>query len=141
MAIMEVRTVTDVRENFSQFLDDVTRKSPQAIKRHRDSFITMSPVQLDAMLVQVSFTLEYSVETDGSYSGALLEVGIVANAPSLDALRKTLAEYLLDYAKDYLVEFNRYFAAPNRRAHFPFIMKAIAQPDLDSLAALFSSHA
>lgn len=136
-----VRTVTEVRENFSQYLDDVTRKSPQAIKRHRDYFITISPEQLDAMLLHARFEFEYAIEPDGSYSGSLPDVGIVGNASDLPGLKQTLAEYLLDYAHDYLDEFNRYSAAPNRLSHFPFIMKAVAQPDLSSLAALFSAHA
>lgn len=137
MSAINVRTATEVRESFSAYLDDVIRKSPQAIRRHRDSFITMSPEHINAMLDHLSFTLAYDNEEDGSLSGTLEEVGISANAPDLQSLKDTLANYLLDYAEDYMSQFTRYFLSPNRRAHFPYIMKAIAQADNAALTALF----
>lgn len=137
MSIMKLRTATEARENFSEFLDDVVRKSPQAIKRHRDSFITMSPSQMDAMLPNLTYTVSYDIEQNGSFSGTLEDVEITGNAETLEALMEILASYLVEYAQDYLAEFNRYFHSPNRRAHFPYIMKAVAQPDVASLAALF----
>lgn len=137
MSVMPVRSATEVRENFSAYLDDVARKSPQAIKRHRDSFITMSAEHLNALLADVSFTLTYDVEHDGSYSGTLEEVGLSANADSLPNLATTLALHLLDYAQDYLEDFNQYFFSPNRRVHFPYVMKAVAQRDLAAVVSLF----
>lgn len=137
MRPINVRTATEVRENFSEYLDDVIRKSPQVMKRHRDSFITMSPSHIDALLHNLVFTLTYDTETDGSLSGSLEEIGISANAPDLQTLKDTLADYLLDYAKDYLSEFSRYLLSANRRTHFPYIMKAVAQADKLALTALF----
>ena len=137
MSAINIRTVTEVRESFSAYLDDVIRKSPQAIKRHRDSFITMSPEHVDAMLDHVSFTLTFDNEENGSVSGTLEEVGLSANAPDLQALEDKLANYLLEYADDYMSQFTRYFLSPNRRAHFPYVMKAVIQPDRAALTALF----
>jgi len=137
MSAIPVRSATEVRENFSAYLDDVARKSPQAIKRHRDSFITMSAEHINALLTEVSLTLTYEVEHDGTYSGTLEELGLSANAASLPELATTLALHLFEYAQDYLEDFNQYFFSPNRRKHFPYVMKAVAQHDLAAVVALF----
>ena len=89
------------------------------------------------MLDHVDFTLTYDSEADGTMSGSLEEIGISANAPDLKSLKDTLADYLLEYVEDYMSQFNRYFLSSNRRAHFPYIMKAIAQTDRNALTALF----
>lgn len=132
-----MRTASEVRESFSAYLDDVIRKSPQSIKRHRDSFITLSPEHIDALLDNLTFTLTYDVESDGSVSGSLEEVGLSANAPDLCHLKEVLSGHLLEYAKDYMEHFTRYFLSPNRRSHFPYIMKAIVQANESSLRDLF----
>jgi len=139
VAIKYVRNATEVRENFSAYLDDVARKSPQAIKRHRDSFITMSAEHLNALLPHLTLTLTCDVETDGTYSGTLEEVGLSSNAVDLHALKDSLAEYLLEYAHEYLEDFNMYFFSPNRRPHFPYIMKVLAQRDLAGIVGLFKN--
>ena len=92
---------------------------------------------MDAMLPNLTYTVSYDIEQNGSFSGTLEDVEITGNAETLEALMEILASYLVEYAQDYLAEFNRYFHSPNRRAHFPYIMKAVAQPDVASLAALF----
>ena len=139
MSVLTVHSVTDVRDQFRQFFDDVVRKSPQAIKKHQDVIIAMSQEQLAAMLDNLQFSLDYSVEEDGSCSGSISEVGISANAPSLAELKEKLAEHLLEYAQDYMAEFGRYSAAPNRKPHLPYIMKAILQPSLEALMEQFIS--
>ncbi len=92
MSIITVNNVTYVRGNFRQFFEDVVRKSPQAIKKHNDVVISISQEHLAALLNSVTFTLEYVQEADDSYSGALKEVDIVANAPTLEELRQVLVQ-------------------------------------------------
>lgn len=137
MSVMTVKNVTYVRDNFRQFFEDVVRKSPQAIKKHNDVVISMSQEHLAALLDSVTFTLEYAEEDDGSCSGALKEVDIVGNAVNLAELKKVLAEHLLEYAEDYMADFHRYVTAPNHKAHLPYIMQVLVQPNLEALVDRF----
>ncbi|MBT9176779.1 MAG: hypothetical protein DDT20_01101 [Firmicutes bacterium] len=137
MYAIPVRSATEARENFSAYLDDVARKSPQAIRRQRDSFITMSFEHINALLPDLFLTLTYDIEDDGTYSGTIEEIGLCGNADTLSNLASDLAEQLMEYAQDYFTDFNKYFFSPNRRSHFPYVVKALAQSDIDAVIALY----
>jgi uncharacterized protein YbcC (UPF0753/DUF2309 family) len=123
--MMRSTNATDVRREWGSFIDKVVRDRPQAIKRSRDHILAMSMEHAQELVKDVRFTLEYEEEPDGSVSGSLKELDLVENAPTVEALKEALAEELMVYAEGYFDEFQLYFHAPNRKKHFPFVLRVL----------------
>lgn len=131
-----VHNATDVRKDWGRFIDNVVRFKPSIIKRNRDYLAAISLEHLETVLKPYTFTLEYEQEADGSFSGSLKELDILANAPSLEALKEEIVKELIEYAQEYMDEFDKYYAAPNRKPHFPYIMRVLIQKDADAVRGL-----
>lgn len=116
-----------VRNHFSETIDEVVRKSPRLIKRRRDRVIMMSDSHLKAMTDHVQFhvTLEKDPE-NGEWIASLYEIEDIftTNINPEEAIME-VARLLIGYSEDYMLEFPLYFSAPNRKLHFPFIMKTL----------------
>ncbi len=60
------------------------------------------------------FNDEVEVDENGKLVGSVEEINfIVADGDSLDEFRMNLAKQLVEYARDYMSEYTRYFNAPN----------------------------
>ncbi|MFD1396815.1 hypothetical protein ACFQ49_01910 [Kroppenstedtia eburnea] len=119
-----VTNASKVRAEFSGWFDSVVRERPQAVQRHRDTIFAFAVSHVEEMIKDKRFKLvDKQVEDDGSLTASLHEIDLVANAPDLKSLKHDLAEQLIDYAKEYEEEFPLYFNAPNRRAHFPYVVR------------------
>ena len=125
-----------VREKWSEFIDNTIRIRPGFIKRNRDILGTFSLDQLAVLVEHVRFKMEYEQEEDGSYSGSIIGFDLVGNAPTVEELRQELAEQLMEYAQMYMEYFQLNYNAPNRRPHFPFVLKVLLEPDLKGVVSL-----
>lgn len=76
---------------------------------------------------------------DGSFSGSLKELDILANAASLETLKTEIAKELIEYAQEYMDEFDKYYGAPNRKPHFPYIMRVLIQKNEDAVRGLLDA--
>ena len=137
--MQDVINATDVRRDWGSFIDNVVRFKPSFVKRNRDYLAAISLEHLEVFLAPYRFTLEYEKEADGSYSGSLKEMDILANAADLDTLKTEIAKELIQYAQEYMDEFNKYYNAPNRKPHFPYIMRVLIQEDEDSVRGLIDA--
>lgn len=129
---------TDARKEFSRVIDTVVKGRPQAIKRNRDIVFTVAERQMFDLLKGVSFTMECDREEDGTVSGSLEEVDLVANAPDPESLRQELAKDLIEYAHRYLDEVELYYNAPNRRPHFPLVLRVLLAKDVNEVVDLIA---
>lgn len=136
MIMQGVMNATEVRVKWGAFIDGVVRSRPEFVKRNRDLIAALSLDHLALILNPYVFHLEYRSEEDGSVSGALSEVDLVANAPTLNELKLALAQELVEYAHEYLEEYDLYSRAPNRKSHFPYILRVLVQKDVGSVASL-----
>jgi len=50
---------------------------------------------------------------------------LAENAPTEAEARKLLGKSILDYAEDFYKEFSLWSAAPNRKSHIPYVLKAL----------------
>ncbi|MDX9871932.1 MAG: hypothetical protein RBT41_05910 [Clostridia bacterium] len=130
---------TDVRKDWGNFIDHVVRFKPSLVKRNRDYLAAISLEHLEALLAPYKLTLEYDQEEDGSFSGSFKEIDIVANAASLEALKTELTKDLIEYAQDYMNEFDLYYGAPNRKPHFPYIMRVLIQKNEAAVRGLLDA--
>jgi len=134
-----VFNATDVRRDWGSFIDNVVRFKPSLVKRNRDYLAAISLEHLEVVLIPYRFTLEYEEEADGSFSGSLKELDILANAASLDALKAKITTELIEYAQEYMDEFEKYYGAPNRKLHFPYIMRVLIQKNEDAVRGLLDA--
>lgn len=132
MVVLE--SATEVRKDFSRFIDRVTRSGPAFVKRNRDELAALSLDQLEFLLTPYRLKMEYGQEENGTFSGSLREIDLVANAASVEDLRSALADELVEYAEEYLADFQLYYHAPNRRGHLPYVLRALLQEDSRGVA-------
>lgn len=139
MMMEGVLNATDVRKDWGAFIDSVTRLKPAVVKRNRDYFAALSIDHLVLVLAPYRFHMEFEQEQDGSFSGSLNEIDIVGNADNLASLREELAKSLIEYANQYMDEFQLYFNAPNRQQHFPYIINVLIQSHLQGVIDLIDA--
>jgi hypothetical protein len=137
--MQEVINATDARKEWGSFIDNVVRFKPAVVKRNRDYLAAISLEHFELVLTHYRFTLEYEKEADGTFSGSLKELDLLANADSLEALKTEIIEELVEYAHEYMNEFEKYFNAPNRKHHFPYIMRVVIQKDKEVLRGLIDA--
>ena len=130
---------TEVRKEWSRFIDDVTRGGPALVKRNRDLIAVLSLELLNSILSEYKLTVEVKMEKDGSYSGVFNEMDLMANARDIRSLEDKLANELIEYSKEYMDEFKIHYYSPNRKKHFPYIYRISLQSnDREKIKKLFS---
>lgn len=129
MMMLDVINATDVRKNWSLFIDEVIHGKPGVVKRNRDFFLSISLEQALSLLEGFHFTAEIMPEQDGSITLSLEEIDLVVNSPDLDTAKTAMAEELINYANDYFNDFQLYYNAPNRKNHFPYVLKILLLKD------------
>ena len=130
---------TEVRKEWSSFIDHVIRESPALVKRNRDLVAVLSVELLDYILSEYKLTVEVKREKDGSYSGVFNEIDIMANAMNLESLEDKLANELIEYSEEYMNEFKMHYYSSNRKNHFPFVYRvSLYSGDMENIKRLFS---
>ena len=123
---------SEVRKNFSQFIDTVIRKRPQIIKRSRDRLIAVDIQTMSQILNGVKMHYNIFAEEDSSYTASLEEIDIVVNGNG-NEIKKMLAKELFDYAIEYYDDFDLYSKAPNRKNHIAYILKILIANEIDEV--------
>ena len=129
-------SATDVRKNWSQFNDDIVREGPRFVRRNRDEWAALSSEHLQAAFDHLPISAIIYYEEDGTITMSLKEIDIVENADSIEDVIDLTADSLIDYAQEYMDSFSKYYNSANRKAHLPFILKVIAQPDYETIKSL-----
>ncbi|MCD2138742.1 hypothetical protein [Salinicoccus halitifaciens] len=127
---------TDVRKHWSQFNDDVVHAGPRFVQRNRDEWVALNTDHLEVILEPFTFNAETFLEDDGSVTVSLREFDLVENGETEETALDLLTDELLEYAEDYMDNFNMYFNSPNRQSHFPYIMNILSQDNKESLRSL-----
>jgi hypothetical protein len=119
---VEPLNLRDVRNRIDEvFTDAVVRHRPVPIARGGK----LIGIEEIARLVEgISFEPEVFKEA-GAVSVWLPEFQVYGRGKDLAAARLDLLDEVRHYVREYLEEIDSYRAAPNRRAHFPHIIKAL----------------
>ena len=126
-------SATDVRKEWSSVVDGVVRERPVLVKRTRDK-IWLSDVETMAeILTAYQFTAERLVEEDNSITLSLNEIDLVENALTEVEARLVLAKSIMEYAAEYYEHYAVYSKAPNRKAHIPYVFKALLAENIQLL--------
>ena len=133
---------TEVRKEWSSFIDDVTRESPALVKRNRDLVAVLSVELLDFILSEYKLTIDLKKEKDGSYSGVFNEIDLMANTRDIKTLEEKLASELIEYSEEYMDEFKIHYYSPNRKSHFPYVYRvSLLAGDIEKVKKLFTTDA
>ena len=121
---------TEVRKEWSAVVDGVVRERPILVKRTRDK-IWLSDVQTMADILKVyQFTAERFVEANNSITLSLNEIDLIENASTEMEAKLALAQSIVEYATEYYEHYAVYSKAPNRKAHIPYVFKALLTEDI-----------
>lgn len=138
MPMVETINATEVRKGFSRFVDQVVHEHPAFVRRNRDLIAAMSLDQLSTVLHPYRFHMDVEADDNG-LGGTLREIDVVAYAVSIETLKQEFARELVDYATQYMDDFQLYYRAPNRKSHLPYVLHVLLQPDLDGVANLIDA--
>jgi hypothetical protein len=137
MFMQEVMSATEVRKEWSTWIDKI-REKPSVVKRTHDYFVGISVEHLIKLLEPYKFEMEINTEEDGSFVASLKGFDLVVAAQDEGEARKDMAHELLEYAQDYFAEFDLYYRAPNRQEHFPYLLNVLLLNDILEIERLIT---
>ena len=122
---MDVMNATDVRKNWSVTLDTVIREKPVYVKRTRDNLAILNLDTLSDVLSGYKFKYSKFIEDDNSVTLSSDDFDLVVNARDEQQAEMALVVEIKEYAEDYYAHYAAWSAAPNRKAHIPYVLKAL----------------
>jgi hypothetical protein len=137
--MFEIEQASNVRKEWSFFIDKVLHEKPAIIKRHRDSIAAFSMEHLKTLLSGIKFPVDLKQEQDETWTAMLKNIDLAVNANTKNEALNQLAKDLMDYANEYMAEFELYYRSHNRKDHFPFIMKVLLQKDQKAVLDLLDA--
>lgn len=136
----EILNSTDVRKEWGEFIDVVVRKKPQFVKRTRDHIMAVNLEMMVDLLKAYELTANVFTEEDGTVTMSLNEIDIVVNGKDKEEAKYFLIEDLIEYAVQYMNEFELWFSAPNRKPHFPYILKILLSNTKEDIGGYIKCH-
>lgn len=129
--MLQELTITDARKQLSNLFDSAYNAyKPVMVKRKQTEKVLILRKDLQQMILS-EFTLkpEVLLEEDGSVTLSLDTLEIYVNAEDKQKAEEELIKELKIYAQDYIQRSQLFLNAPNRRAHFPYIMRILLCED------------
>lgn len=127
MSMLAELQFTEARNQFSTLYDSVFNSfNPTIIKRKQTEQVALLRVDLLKMVLEdYKLNPEIIQEDDGSITLALDSLEIYTNNSTLELATKDLVEDLKIYSQDYMDRSQLFFHAPNRKPHFPYVLKTL----------------
>ncbi len=138
MIYMQTINATEVRNNFSFYIDTVIREKPIAVKRNRDVLLVFSDQIVKDLVRDLTFQAVLSHE-DGTIVGTIDGFDLVVEGKSEQEVIRKLAEDLLEYAQDYVNDFKLFYNAPNRKSHYPYVLKVLLASAIDEIIGFINA--
>ena len=140
MTMLSELQFTEARNQFSTLYDSVFNSfNPAIVKRKQTEQVAMLRVDLLKMVLEdYKLNPEVIQEDDGSITLALDSLELYSNNSTLDLATKDLIEDLKIYAQDYLDRSQLFFHSPNRKPHFPYVLKILLCDNDEEIRKLLS---
>ncbi|MTI94348.1 MAG: hypothetical protein FH749_02515 [Firmicutes bacterium] len=133
---------TEVRKNWSSFLDEVIRKRPKIVKRNRDYVLAMSIEHLQDLVQECRFIAHLEQDSaTGHWIATLQGFDLIAYSENKEDALLQIANELMEYAHEYINEFELWHNAPNRKQHFPYLVKVMLQDNAHQVRNLIQCPA
>lgn len=127
MTMLTEHNLTEARKGLSLLYDEVYNAfKPTIIRRKKTEEILLLRVDLQKMLLTY-FPLKPEIipEDDKSITLALDHLEIFVNGVTLEEAVQELISDLKYYSQDYIQRSQLFLHAPNRRAHFPYVLRIL----------------
>lgn len=132
MLLQTLTNSPEIQANFTRLIDIVSHEHSILSKVSRDAVSAISNI-----LSVYQLTFEFEVDEDGWYAGSIEQISdIVADGENIEELRYNLAAHLLEYAKDYLLDFNRYYFSTNRGSHAVYILRVLLEDNIQGISKM-----
>ena len=141
MTMLSEIQFTEARNQFSALYDTVFNTySPTIIKRKQTEEVALLRVDLLKMvLAKSTMTPEVLHEENGSVTLALDQLELYSNNDSLETATLELIQDLKIYAQDYLQRPQLFLQAPNRKSHFPYVLRILLCENDEEIRGLLES--
>lgn len=130
---------SDVRQEWSKFVDEVIHKSPKFVQRNeRDVFVSMNLEYMSVIMDSIRYSVE--VEYDGEseeYIATMNDFWFVEAGKTEEIAVQKLADQLLDFAADYYKDLNMYQPTKDFKKQFPLVLKALITDDAKRIIDAF----
>lgn len=116
---------TNARRSLTDLFDGVWHRYLPALVRRKQTeevLLVRRDLQQD-ILTAYKLKPEVQTEDDGSVTLSLDALELYVNAPDLEAAITEMVQELKLYAADYKERIQLFLNAPNRRQHFPYILR------------------
>ncbi len=127
MKMLDKLQFTEARKEFTALYNHVFNEyKPMIVKRKQTEEIMMLRADLQKMLLS-KFNLKPEVikEDDGSFTLTLDQLDLYANSDSFEKAIKELIDDLKFYSQDYINRSQLFLNSPNRRSHFPYVLRVL----------------
>ncbi|RJQ32067.1 MAG: exoribonuclease R [Peptococcaceae bacterium] len=116
---------TSARKSFTELFDNVWHRSlPAVIKRHQAEEVLLLRRDMQQDILQAyKLTPEVLPEENGSVTLALNELDLAVNASTFEEAVNELIRDMKIYAEDYRERPQLFLNAPNRKGHFPYLLR------------------
>jgi hypothetical protein len=94
---------------------------------------------LKTLLSGIKFPVDLKQEQDETWTAMLKDIDLAVNAKTKNEALKILSQDLMDYADEYMDEFEVYYRSRNRKNHFPYIVKVLLQKDQKAVLDLLDA--
>lgn len=118
---------SDVRQDWSRFVDEVIHKSPKFVQRNeRDVFVSMNLEYMSVIMdsIRYSVEVEYDKESE-EYIATMHDFWFVEAGETEEIAVHKLANQLLDFAADYYKDLHMYHSTKDFKKQFPLVLKAL----------------
>lgn len=135
--------ITDARKEFSNLYDNVFNAyKPMIIKRKQTEEVLVLRADLQKMLLSTySLKPEILHEEDNSITLSLDQLEMYVNGQTMDDAINQLINELKIYAQDYIERSQLFLNAPNRRSHFPYVLRILLSENEEEIRNLLSNNA
>jgi len=137
--IMIADKSSDVRYNWTEFIDTVIHQSPKFVQHDgQDVFMAINFEYLNVLLKDVRYMVEidYDQEAD-EYIATMSGFWFVEEGKTKNEAIRKLAKQLVDYAQDYFKEFDIHFYATNLKPQFSQVIKALITMNIEEVQLFF----
>ncbi|MDA8211520.1 MAG: exoribonuclease R [Clostridia bacterium] len=127
MTMLTEMQFTEARKDLSSLYNKVySTFEPVIIKRKQTEEIIALRVDLQKQLLS-NFTLKAEIlsEEDGSITLALDQLEMYVNGQNVEIAVCELVKDLKEYVIDYLRRSQLFLNAPNRKSHFPYVLRVL----------------
>ena len=123
---LEQISSTKARANLSEVFDGVIYQvRPVVISRKREKAVLLESRTLSSLLDTYQIEGELYRDDDGSFVVSLTTLDIIESGQTeADALQSVIDE-LRVYSQDYMARLPVFLNAPNRKGHYPFVLRVL----------------